>query len=280
MKQNRRKRFSAAYSNGDWRNIADKPHDIQAGGKIPGGAGDGRSMDTLERQLQILWRAPAPERRDAFLARSPLPSMGHGAFVLTQAAYIRKRVWVLSVAAFAALVGITGGWQRDALWLAASVMPFFALTAAQEQVRSSVYNMTELELATRFSVKSIMLARMGLLGSFHLALLLLLLPLLALYEQMGIWHTGVYLLVPYLMTTFLSMVCSRKARGRETMYLCMGSAVLVGSLQTVGYYGLQWYGGRFFGWWVLALALLLIGNGWEYYQAACRAGNIYERAGA
>lgn len=242
------------------------------------GAGDGRSMDILEQQLQVLWQAPAPKRRDAFLAGRPLPSISHGAFVLTQAAYIRKRVWVLSVAVFAILVGITAGWQRDALWAAASAMPFFALTAAQEQVRSSVYNMTELELATRFSVKSIVLARMGVLGGFHMVLLLLLLPPLALYEQMKFWHTGVYLLVPYLLTTFLSMVCSRKVRGRETMYLCLGNAVLVGSLQMVGYGMFQWYSERLFGWWVLALALLLAGNGWEYYQAACRANSIYEQA--
>lgn len=242
--------------------------------------GHGQSMDILERWLRILWRAPAPRRRDAFLAGRPLPSMGHGAFVLTQAAYIRKRVWVLSVAVFAAVVGITAGWQQDVLWTAASAMPFFALTAIQEQVRSFAYNMTELELATRFSVKSIMLARMGLLGGFHLALLCLLLPLLALYGQMGIWHTGVYLLVPYLMTTFLSMVCSRKVRGRETVYLCLGIAVSVGSAQMMGQGILQWYDRRFFGWWILALALLLFGNGREYYRCACQSGRIYEQAGA
>lgn len=243
-------------------------------------AGDGRLEDSLERQLKVLWQAPAPERRDAFLAGSPPLPISHSAFVLSQAAYIRKRVWALSVAIFAALVGITAGWQRDALCVAAGAMPFLALIAAQEQTRSSVYNMTELEFATRFSVKSIVLARMGLLGSFHLALLLLLLPLLALYEQMKFWHTGVYLLVPYLMTTFLSMVWSRKVRGREAMYLCLGNAVLVGCLQFVGYGMFEWYMERFFGCWIAALALLLAANGWEYYQAACRTNCIYERAAA
>lgn len=239
--------------------------------------GDRHSVKMLEQELQILFQAPAPERRDAFLAGSPPLPISHSAFVMSQAAYIRKRVWVLSVAIFAALVGITAGWQRDALCVAAGAMPFFALIAAQEQTRSAVYNMTELEFATRFSVKSIVLARMGLLGSFHLALLLLLLPLLALYEQMKFWHTGVYLLVPYLMTTFLSMVWSRKVRGRETMYLCLGNAVLVGCLQMVGYGIFEWYRERLFGCWIAALALLLAANGWEYYQAACRANCIYER---
>lgn len=244
------------------------------------GVGYDCSTDTLERGLRLLWRAPAPQRRDVFLTGRPLRSISHGAFVLTQAAYIRKRVWVLSVAVFAALVGFTAGWQRDVLWVAASAMPFFALTAVQEQVRSFACNMAELELATRFSVKSIMLARMGLLGGFHLALMCLLFPVLALYEQMEIWHTGVYLLVPYLTTTLLSMACSRKVRGRETIYLCLGNAMLVGSVQVMGHGIMQWYAPRFFGWWILALSLLLAGNIWEYYRCACQADRIYEQAGA
>ena len=90
--------------------------------------------------------------------------MGHGSFVLAQAAYIRKWVWVISVILLGALADIAARWPREALWVAAGMMPFLALTAMQEHLRSSMYNMTELELSTRFSVKSILLARMGLLG--------------------------------------------------------------------------------------------------------------------
>ena len=155
-----------------------------------------------------------------------------------------------------------------------------ALLAAQEHMRSAMYNMTELELCTRFSVKSIVLARMGLLGSFHLLLLLVQLPLLLLYGQVGILQTGVYLLVPYLTTTFLSMAWARRVRGREALYLCLGIAVMVSSLQVVGSNVADWYRGQLFPWWLLVLALLLAGNVWEYYQAACRAGSIYENMAA
>ncbi|MDE7222847.1 MAG: hypothetical protein K2O34_03570, partial [Acetatifactor sp.] len=144
----------------------------------------------------------------------------------------------------------------------------------------TMYNMTELELSTRFSVKSIVLARMGLLGSFHLLLLLLLLPFLVTCGQKGIWQTGVYLLVPYLMTTFLSMAWVRRVRGRESLYLCLGVAVVVSSLQVVGSNAGDWYRGQLLPWWLLALVLLLAGNIWEYYQAACRAGSIYENMAA
>lgn len=237
-------------------------------------------MKMLEQELQILLRAPAPEKREMFLADSPRHTMSHGAFVLTQAGYIRKWVWGLSVAVFGILVAITARWQRDALWIAAGMMPFLALLATQEHMRSAMYNMTELELCTRFSVKSIVLARMGLLGSFHFLLLLVQLPLLLLYGQAGILRTGVYLLVPYLTTTFLSMVWARRVRGREALYLCLGIAVMVSSLQMVGSNVADWYRGQLFPWWLMVLALLLAGNVWEYYQAACRAGSIYENMAA
>ncbi len=241
---------------------------------------DKRSMKRLEQELQILLRAPASQRGEMFLADAPRLSMSHRAFVLVQASYIRKWVWVLSTAVFGIVMGSAARWQREALWITAGLMPFLALLATQEQMRSSVYNMTELELSTRFSVKSIVLARMGVLGGFHLLLLILLLPFPALYGQAGILRTGIYLLVPYLMTTFLSMVWVRRVRGRESVYLCLGIAVMVSSLQGVGCKAGDWYRGQVFGWWLLALALLLAGNVWEYYQAAYRAGSIYEKGAA
>lgn len=241
---------------------------------------DRRSIEMLEQELQVLFHAPKPQRREAFLAGRPRASLSQGAFVLSQAAYIRRWVWLLSAAVFGVLVGGAARWQQDALWVAAGMMPFLALIAAQENMRSAMNNMTELELSTCFSVKSIMLARMGLLGGFHLLLLLSLLPLLVLYGQTGILRTGVYLLVPYLMTTFFSMAWVRRVRGRESLYLCLGIAVMVSSLQVVGNSVADWYRGEVFFWWLLALALLLAGNGWEYYQAACRAGSFYENVAA
>lgn len=233
---------------------------------------------SLEKQLNLLFQAPEPRERETFLAGRPQPSIRHMDFVLVQAAYIHRWVWVLSVVVFGLLVGMTAKWQQDSMWIASGMMPFLALLAVQEQNRSAVYGMTELELATRFSLKSVVLARMGLLGGFHLVLLCLLLPLLVGYGQIGILRTGAYLLVPYLLTTFLSLVWSRKVRGRETLYLCLGTALLVSSLQLVGRGMPGWYGEKFFGWWVLVLVLLAAGNAWEYYQAACRADRSYEAA--
>ena len=70
------------------------------------------STDMLERELRIVLQAPNPSRRDAFLAEAPRFYMGHGSFVLAQAAYIRKWVWVISVILLGTLADIAARWPR------------------------------------------------------------------------------------------------------------------------------------------------------------------------
>ncbi|MDE7222785.1 MAG: hypothetical protein K2O34_03255, partial [Acetatifactor sp.] len=101
--------------------------------------GDRHFTEMLERELQVLFQVPAPQRRDTFLAGRPRTFMSHGAFVLIQAAYIRKWVWILSVAMFGILVGSTARCRQEVLWIAAGMMPFLALLAAQEHMRSTMY---------------------------------------------------------------------------------------------------------------------------------------------
>ena len=52
--------------------------------------------------------------------------------------------------------------NSNVLWITAALLPFVALLAVTEGTRSAVYGMEELELATRFSLKSVLLARLCL----------------------------------------------------------------------------------------------------------------------
>ena len=48
-----------------------------------------------------------------------------------------------------------------------------------------------------------------------------------------IMQTGVYLLVPYLLTTFSGLWIIRKIRGKETIYGCMAAAVVISGLNLI-----------------------------------------------
>lgn len=144
-------------------------------------------------------------------------------------------------------------------------MPFVAMTAVTENARSSLHYMAELEMASRFSLKSIVFARLAIIGIVHLLLLCLLTPFACREEGRTLLQSGVYLLAPYLLTTFLSLVCSRKIHGREALYACMGVAVMVSSLSIFLQEKMPvFYRKEYLCWWAAALLLLILPILWEY----------------
>ena len=54
--------------------------------------------------------------------------------------------------------------EKDVLWIISALIPFIAMSILTENARSGIYLMAELEMAARFSLKSVILARMEILG--------------------------------------------------------------------------------------------------------------------
>ena len=85
-------------------------------------------------------------------------------------------------------------------------------------------------MSSRFSLKSIVLSLIGSLGGCHLILLVILIPLSAAYSVATVFQVGLYLLVPYLLTTCIGLLAVRKVHGKEAIYVCMGIAISVSGL--------------------------------------------------
>lgn len=179
--------------------------------------------------LQDAFAAPKPQGKEKFLRGLKRRRIGNSRFLLQQAAYIRKRTWALSFAVFMTALSGTYWMEKDVLWLLSAMMPFLALSAVAEYARSEVYGMTELEMASRFGLKSAMLARMAVLGMLH-AVTLCLVTLAGRGEGASLFRAGICLLVPYLLTDTAALWLCRKIRGREAVYAGAGVAVIVGLL--------------------------------------------------
>ena len=65
---------------------------------------------------------------------------------------------------------------KDSVWVISSMLPLIALCAVTESARSKTYGMAELEQASRFSLKSVMLARMGIMSFLHFIIFITLIP--------------------------------------------------------------------------------------------------------
>lgn len=210
--------------------------------------------------LREAFAAPAPPGKETFLRRLDRPGSSIGEMVLSQAAYIGRRLWLISVLVYAAAVAGAAVMELDTVWAVSALTPLLALTLVSECRRSERYGMEELEMTARFSLRTVVLARLGLLGAENLAVLCLLVPLGARGSRMGMVQAGVYIVVPFLLTTFLALWAEQRLRGQEGAYVSAGIAVCV-SLGAFFVHGgvPALYREDCTGWWVAGVLLLCAG---------------------
>lgn len=178
-------------------------------------------------ELRKAFAAPKPLYKEEFL-RKILPQELHfSAFLIIQLHYIRKRFWIVSAFTFAVAVFSSFVLSVDTLWAVSAFAPLLALIMVAETGRSEQYEMAELEMATCFSLKTVLLARLGILGLGSLLLFILLLPPALSHNRMRPLQAGLYIITPFLLTTFLCLYIVRRHREKETIYLCTGISVFI-----------------------------------------------------
>lgn len=184
--------------------------------------------------LKKIYAAPKPAEKEKFLEALALEreqrdgkAFGFGEFLTTQLRYIRKYNFLIGLGLFGIALAGTGGMDKDILWILSAFVPFLALSAVLEGRKSARFGMEELELASRFSMKSVLMARLIILGISNVVLLGGILPGILMAGKQEVLYTGVYILFPYLLTAFFSLYLTRKVRGREGGTLCFAAAALV-----------------------------------------------------
>lgn len=173
------------------------------------------------------------QRKNAQADNTVQTSIGIGTFLISQIAYIRKRVYLVSLLVLAFAVIAADYAVKDSVGTVAALMPFIALCMVTESARSETYGMAELEMASQFSLKTIMLARFGTIGLVHMVLLCILIPIVGHGALISYIHAGIYLLVPYLAASVLECAAVRRFRGKEAISACMAISVMVSIINTL-----------------------------------------------
>lgn len=222
----------------------------------------------IKTVLEEAFAAPEPIKKKEFLKTMKQPRISTFTCLLIQISYIRKRVWLASFILLTAAVWSVGYVGADCIRTISALIPFIALCTVTESARSTAYGMAELEMASRFSIKSIMLARLGAIGMLHLLILCILIPFVTKTTMLSCVQVGVYLSVPYFMVSVLGLMTVRKLRGKEAFYVCMGISVLASYLNLIGRDGFPGlYEEKRFIWWCVVLIYLIGKTGSEYKQA-------------
>lgn len=221
----------------------------------------------LKKQIAKTFDAPAPSRKAQFIHSLPRPHISVKTFIFSQIPFVKKSVWLLSV-----LILLPAAWaasfaSENVVWIVSAFTPFLALLLITESAKSMLYGMNELEMTTRFSLKSVVLARLITLGVFDFGIFCVIIPLCHAANSISLIQTGVYLFVPYLLTTSISLYFVRHFRNKENIYGCMAVAVLVSGVNMALHYMADFlFQTNYLVWWIIA-ALILIGiTAKEFYQ--------------
>lgn len=232
----------------------------------------------MKRSIQKAFEAPQPDQQEKarFLKTLPQPQISMWKFILTQATYLRK--WTLLFSVLLLFPALIGAYyiEKNTLWIVSSFIPFLGLLAVTENARSITHGMSEFEMSTRFSLKSVVLARMGVLGGLDILVLFCLAPLCCIGNHFSLFQTGIYLLVPYLLTVTIGLWITRRFHSREAIYGCMSVAVLISGAD-IGLHLIAdfVYQSSYITWWFV-LSVLLIGR--MIYETYCTIKQTEELA--
>ena len=186
----------------------------------------------LKTALDAAFYAPPPERKTAFLRAHRSRELTDADLLLIQVRYVRWWMWAGSLVLFGLILWIGAKPEMGSVWMATDLVPLMALLAVSEWSRSRRYCMDELELSCRTPLRIVLMARMVSVGLFHLLLLGLSAPVLALWGGVGVLRAGLYLLTPYLFAAAIGMELSRRMQGKEGLLACIAATVLVCILGT------------------------------------------------
>ncbi len=219
----------------------------------------------MKNFLKEAFAAPVPVHKKDFLKNVRQPGISTFSFIFAQLSYIRKRVWIMSGFIFILALVCAAYFGEDSIWMISAMIPFIELFTITESVKSTIYNMAELEMSSRFSLKSIVLARLSAIGLLHLVILCGLVIFTQENVSFSMIRTGVYLFVPYLLTSVSGLIAARKVQSKEVIYICMGISIMVSFLIFVLKENIpSLYGEKQFIWWCFFASYLTVKTWSEY----------------
>lgn len=182
----------------------------------------------LKTALKQSFTPPPARYKESFINSIPYPKAAFHEVLISQITFIRKRVWL----SFALCVGFTlfymmyGNTPESIVMGVSAVLPFFSLCTVTEIYKSAAFNMEEMELACKYNLPEITLMRIGILGAASFAMLIFLVIILG-KSCFGMFRNVVYIGVPYLLTSYLSLLTISKLRSKETIYICTAISAAV-----------------------------------------------------
>lgn len=208
----------------------------------------------IREQLKEIYEAPKPAGKRAFFRNMELPPLDIRQILWTQFFYITKWEWIVSAILFVSAIVMECFFSEWILVTILAMLPFLAVVSVSESVRSMTWGMSELEMSARVSLKTVVLARMVIVGIANVVLAVI----LALLAGGDFGKTVLYLFTPYLLTAYGSLILVRTISGKDGIYACAGLGALVSTMMEYSILQYNWiYQSRYTGIWFAAVCFIM-----------------------
>ena len=125
-------------------------------------------------------------------------------------------------------------------------------------------------MTSRFSLKSIIMARLVVLGMGNMLLFFA----ISMFLRDSIWRNVLYILVPYLSSATGGLVILRKFTSKEGVYMSFAFSIIISLLCMEVARSFNWiYEARYTGLWLIVIAALLVNAVYECYKTADAIGS-------
>ena len=122
---------------------------------------------------------------------------------------------------------------QEQIWPVSAMMPFCMLILTNEMNRSAKHRMHEFEMATLFSAKAALMARVLIIGLVQLGILLFTIPTACVRADMTLFQAAFYMLCPYCLSACLNLGVLCRMHGENAEYVCIAVSSMVSVLFVV-----------------------------------------------
>lgn len=185
----------------------------------------------LKKQLQAVYQCTPRKDKHRFLSNFKERDLNLWVICKQQLRYMSLWNYVISFVTFG--IFLLGLWylNKHQITILSALMPIVALFSITELSKSEHYGMDELEMASRFSLRMITIARIVVTGTINIILFLFLVPIIRIGTGGMLVQVIIVLGCPYLLSAWVCLAIIRRWHSKETLYLCAEAAIGVSFLQ-------------------------------------------------
>ena len=174
----------------------------------------------LKRLIKSAYSIEA-SRKNEFIKNYQRRELNYRELLRVQLQYMGAQLMAICGYALAMLLGSLANIDVKLAKIVAVLAPLAALFALTGLGKSEKYGMEEIEMSSRFSLRTIKIIRLAIIGIAGLAIMLAASCALSAVTGMNLFVSFAAAGVPYLITTFLCMLLIRRWHSPKNIYGCV-----------------------------------------------------------